>query len=60
MAAVSTVEHMALVALTLPLLTEVARIRPRGLFLFGHHPLLRLIVLLVVVAVIVVLARRRP
>ncbi|GAA4120348.1 hypothetical protein GCM10022215_23830 [Nocardioides fonticola] len=51
---------MALAALPVPLLLEVARIRPRGLFLFGHHPVARLIALLIVIAVIALVARRRP
>lgn len=51
---------MAQAAPPVPLLLEVARIRPRGLFLFGRHPLLGLIVLVVVIALVAILARRRP
>lgn len=54
-----TVELMALAVPALRLTSEVARIRPRGLFLFGHHPFTRLIVLLVVIAVVALIARRR-
>lgn len=56
---VVTVELMALAVPALRLTSEVARIRPRGLFLFGHHPFTRLIVLLVVIAVVALIARRR-
>jgi hypothetical protein len=34
-------------------------VRPRGLFLLGHHPLLLLVVALVVIAVVVWNQRRR-
>lgn len=41
------------------LLAEIARLRPRGLFLFtGGHPGIRLVVLAVVVVVAIVAARR--